>query len=215
MGRLLDLIQSVEAHKGLDTPILGHSDLALVDSELREIYPSLNRYVRLGTAPADGLWRLVMVSNIVTGCASIGNAALRRMALPIPPKAAMHDWWLALVAASFGEIAYLPEATVLYRQHGLNTVGAKSWSLWAVVLRLLTSPSLHIGKARSSVRRSQEQAAVFASRYADLLGPDMRAVVCGYGNIRTKPMPHRKAFLVRNRLWGRNPIYTAILMVLV
>jgi glycosyltransferase involved in cell wall biosynthesis len=214
VSQLFDLIQSVEAQKGSGVPILAHSDLALVDSDLRPVHPSLHRYVRLGTAPAEGLWRVVLVSNIVTGCASIGNAALHKAALPIPPQAAMHDWWLALVAATFGEIVYLPESTVLYRQHGLNAVGASSWSLGAVALRLLRSPGLQLGKARSSVRRSQEQAAVFSARYWNALAPDVRAVVGGYGNIRAKSLPYRKAFLVRNRLWGRNPIYTAILMIL-
>jgi glycosyltransferase involved in cell wall biosynthesis len=214
-SRLLDLIRSVEALKGEDVPIMAHSDLSLVDPLLRPIHPSFKRYVRIRALSADRLWRVLLVSNIITGCASIGNAALRRMALPIPPQAAMHDWWLALVAAMLGEIAYLPEATVLYRQHGVNTVGAKSWSLPAVVFRLLTSPSVHIGKARRSIRRTQEQATVFASRYAGSLDSDVRALVGDYGRLNSRPIWYRKAFLLRHRLWGRNPIYSAMLLLLV
>lgn len=38
----------------------------------------------------------------------------------------MHDWWLALVAAAFGQIGFVSEPTILYRQHGYNEVGAKN-----------------------------------------------------------------------------------------
>jgi hypothetical protein len=213
-SRLLDLMQSVEALKGTHVPIMAHSDLSLVDELLCSIHGSFHRYARIGVPPADRMWRLIMVSNIVTGCASIGNAALRRIALPIPPQAAMHDWWLALVAAMFGNVAYLPEATVLYRQHGVNTVGVKSWSLPAVMLRLLTSPCVHIGRARRSVRRSQEQATAFASRYDTLLDANISALIGGYGRLSSKPVWYRKAFLLRNRLRGRNPIYSAMLLIL-
>ncbi|HOO40646.1 MAG TPA: hypothetical protein PK653_04345 [Syntrophales bacterium] len=36
----------------------------------------------------------------------------------------MHDWWLALSAAAFGAIGYMDFASVYYRQHGKNVVGA-------------------------------------------------------------------------------------------
>jgi rhamnosyltransferase len=39
----------------------------------------------------------------------------------------MHDWWLALCAAAMGEVLHLPEATVLYRQHGRNALGSRGW----------------------------------------------------------------------------------------
>jgi len=38
----------------------------------------------------------------------------------------MHDWWLALVAASCGEVKTLGEATIEYRQHSKNAVGVAS-----------------------------------------------------------------------------------------
>lgn len=214
-ARLLDLVRSAEARKGSETPIMGHSDLALVGPDLRMIHPSFKRYVRIASPPASRLWRLVLVSNVVTGCASLGNAALRDMALPVPAHAAMHDWWLALVASTFGEIVYLPEATVLYRQHDLNAVGAKSWSIPAVAYRLLTAPGVHIDKAKASVKRSQEQAAAFAARYATELRSECRALIAEYGNISARPIWSRKSFLLRNQLWGRNLIYTAILLLLV
>ena len=38
----------------------------------------------------------------------------------------MHDWWLQLVASAFGKIGHIDEPTILYRQHGENSIGAKN-----------------------------------------------------------------------------------------
>ena len=48
----------------------------------------------------------------------------------------MHDWWLALVAAGCGRLEYLPEATILYRQHSGNAIGARAWS-WSVAAGII------------------------------------------------------------------------------
>lgn len=215
LADLLARLQKVEAQKSDAVPVLVHSDLRVVDQRLNPVHPSFKRYMRIGTPPSGRMRRRLLVYNTVTGCASIGNAALRRAALPIPPEAVMHDWWLALVAAMFGEIVYLPEATVLYRQHGLNSIGASSWSLPAILHRLVRSPTYHIGKARSIVRRTQVQAKAFSLRFGPSLDTDNREVIETYGGLSSLPAWQRKAFLVRNRLWGRNAIYTASLLVLV
>ena len=36
----------------------------------------------------------------------------------------MHDWWMALTAACFGTIGFVPQALYQYRQHGDNSLGA-------------------------------------------------------------------------------------------
>jgi hypothetical protein len=41
----------------------------------------------------------------------------------------MHDWWLAIIAAHTGEILYLDQPLVQYRQHESNVIGAKRISL--------------------------------------------------------------------------------------
>ena len=54
----------------------------------------------------------------------MGNRALLDLVRPIPDGVSIHDWWLALVAASCGVIGTIAEPTILYRQHGRNQVGA-------------------------------------------------------------------------------------------
>jgi hypothetical protein len=43
----------------------------------------------------------------------------------------MHDWFIALTAASFGRIAFVDKPLTRYRQHGDNVIGASRRSLLA------------------------------------------------------------------------------------
>jgi hypothetical protein len=81
----------------------------------------------LNPKPANPLTYL-LTRNFVTGCSAAFNRRLLTQALPMPLKGiAMHDWWLASVAAITGEIHYIPRALVKYRQHGGNTIGASDF----------------------------------------------------------------------------------------
>ncbi len=105
-------------------PILVHSDMCVVDANLRVISPSFMRYQGISHEWNDPL-PVLLAQNFVTGCTVLVNRALLEKALPIPPEALMHDWWLALCAAVFGEIGFVDRPLVQYRQHGGNAVGAK------------------------------------------------------------------------------------------
>jgi len=109
-----------------DTPILVHSDLAVVDKELNLIHASLIKYMDLLPNPEVPL-NYLLARNFVTGCAIACNRRLLEKALPIAEEAIMHDWWLALVAAATGKIQYIGKPLVGYRQHGTNSIGAKGF----------------------------------------------------------------------------------------
>jgi glycosyltransferase involved in cell wall biosynthesis len=120
-------LSKVEDEVGVGTPILVHTDLRLVAANGELIAPSFFRAQGIRTVHPSPLAEL-SVQNYVTGCASMVNRALLSIALPFPEHAIMHDWWLALVAASCGEVKTLNEATIEYRQHGKNAVGVASRS---------------------------------------------------------------------------------------
>ena len=65
------------------------------------------------------------MANSVTGAASLFPAALLDDALPFPPAqfAHFHDHWLALVALSLGDIAFVERPLYDYVQHGGATLG--------------------------------------------------------------------------------------------
>ena len=116
-------IQRLENQFGATTPILVHSDLIVVDEKLNKISASFFDHTKIDRIKGGRLDHLLF-NNIVTGCASMGNRALLELVRPIPDGVPMHDWWLALVAASCGVVGTIAEPTILYRQHGRNQVGA-------------------------------------------------------------------------------------------
>lgn len=119
---LLQAMVGLEKHHGIQKPLLVHSDLRLMNAQGEPIASSFVRYQ--GLDPARDHWLAIALQNVVTGCAALLNRACVLEALRFPPEAVLHDWWLALVAARRGAIAYVPQATVSYRQHGSNLVGA-------------------------------------------------------------------------------------------
>jgi glycosyltransferase involved in cell wall biosynthesis len=118
----LQAMQEAEARLGADTPLLVHSDLAVVDEALQPVAPSFRAYAGLGALQAPLTERAV--HNVVTGCTVLANRALRDVAAPIP-HGVMHDAWLACMATAVGQLVYLEEPLVDYRQHGTNTIGAR------------------------------------------------------------------------------------------
>ena len=131
ISRPLERIQRVERELGASTPVLAHTDLVVVDENLRPIAPSFWSYCNIDPHHGSVLNRL-LVQNVVTGCATVVNRALARLACPMPHSAPMHDWWLALVASAFGRIEAVAEPTVLYRQHSANRLGATCYN-WQYV----------------------------------------------------------------------------------
>jgi len=152
--------KSVEAMKKLqkDTakplPLLVHSDLRVVDEKLNGIDNSFWHYSRIH--PKYNQLNRLLMQNTVTGCTMLLNRELAHLALPIAPKAIMHDWWIAMVASAFGKIAYINESTIEYRQHGGNEIGANSFSLGYVVQNSLSNHNLS---------KYHQQAQAFLERY--------------------------------------------------
>ena len=161
------LLQRLEHQHGVQRPLLVHSDLELMDADGRRLGSTYVKHQHLDprrTAPEP-----LALTNVVTGCTAMVNRALLDRALPIPSEALMHDWWLALVASCFGAIGWLPQPTVLYRQHGGNVLGAQGLgpAYWMRRLRhLLTDPAAG-GHTRAALR----QAACFEQRYGQALSP--------------------------------------------
>ncbi len=121
---------------------LAYSDLRLVDAE--------------GTVRAESLWEKraqnhtnlasLLISNTIAGAACLIRRDTVERALPFPegPGWDFHDHWLALVALSLGEIAYVDRPLYDYVQHP-----------GAVLGRVVTEAPQRAGgrRARLSARR--------------------------------------------------------------
>ena len=119
-------ISEVENKYGKDTPILVHTDLAVINESKELINISFLRFQHLHHEYSRQT-EVLLTQNFVTGCTVILNSALLKVSTPIPNTAIMHDWWFALSSSVFGRLAFLPAQTVLYRQHSENLEGSSGF----------------------------------------------------------------------------------------
>ena len=89
----------------------------------------------------------------------------------------MHDWWLALTAARFGKMVYVDQATINYRQHGDNSVGAKDVRSPAFLIYKL----LHLREFRKAVFPRKQQALCFLDSYRKDLSDEEIAYLRQFG----------------------------------
>ncbi len=162
-------IRCLEKQFGSGTPILVHSDLKVVDGELREIAPSFFDYSHIALGNAERLDHMI-INNIVQGCASLGNRALLELGCPVPDGIPYHDWWVALLAASCGVLRTIAEPTLLWRQHGHNQSGAgqrqRRNTLWDARY-ILQQPTLLRMRMAQAMRFHQSQASVLLRSAGD------------------------------------------------
>ena len=106
-------------------PLLVYSDLWIINSTGLYIYPSFFAYQKIN--PVINNWLSLGLQNVVTGCACVVNRKCVTQSLPFSTETLLHDWWLAMVASYHGQIIYLPQPLVRYRQHTNNVVGASGF----------------------------------------------------------------------------------------
>ncbi len=122
LERGFEALQAIENRRGRNLPALVHTDLHLVDASLRPY--GCTFMVRQQLSPKFDSPSDLALTNIVTGCTALFNRALLDKAMPLPPEALVHDWWLALVASAYGEIGFISRPSILYRQHQSNAIGS-------------------------------------------------------------------------------------------
>ncbi len=110
-------------------PIIVHSDLKVVDESLSEIDPSLWNMLRINPSLLQ-TFESMAAHCLLTGCTMLINHKAKEVSLPIPQEALMHDVWIGLMTLKHnGLILELDYPTILYRQHGNNTLGAKDYRI--------------------------------------------------------------------------------------
>ena len=199
VARTFTALRAAEVRHGPGTPLLVHSDLAVVDRDLKPLHLSYWSYQNIDPSRA-GLPQLLM-GNCVTGCTVMMNRALLELIRPIPEAAPMHDYWCAVNAAAFGHIEVLAEPLIAYRQHGANDTGATAWGA-GFILRRIASLSSSKGP-RSRLRAKTAQAQALLARHGDRLDPDQRRAVEAMATLFGVGFMARRWRLVRYGLWDR------------
>lgn len=209
----LNALIRLEAESSTETPCLVFTDLVVADAEGRPVADSFWRYERIRPERAASL--AVLSRGVVTGCTVIMNRALQRIVLPIPEDAISHDWWASIMAFLCGRLGPLHEATLLYRQHGGNDLGAKERSPLGYLRRLGNSGKM-VRKLHSLAERTRRQAAAAYERA--MVAAESEGVVCDadrleavreYAEVGTRSALARRVFYLKNGIIREDPLSMA------
>ena len=176
-----------------NTPIAVFTDAKVVDGALRNINSSFYAYNKLDTKKID--LPHLLVENKMIGCTTMINRGILDKIIEFPNFARYHDWWIALIAAVFGEIAFLNESTMLYRQHSKNMVGSQSF--FAYVIDRIKN----IKKQKENLIKTEKQAWEFCEIYKKYLLEEQRQIIWDFANIRSENLIERRDRLFRHKLW--------------
>ena len=204
----LEKIKEIEQEYGTQTPALVHTNLKVVDEDLREISPSYE-----GMTNRDyekkALKNMITMNN-AAGCTTIYNRALADLITTEPEYMVIHDWWLALMAAAFGKIGVIHEPTILYRQHGGNDIGAKKVLSPRYIRYCLT----HIDEISKKIADSYKQAGSFLKQFNETLTEDQREMLKAYASIPGLPRIRRMATIVKHKTYLHGLSRKAVLFML-
>lgn len=172
VSKTLKRMKQMETRFGVDRPLLVFTDAVIADENLKEISDSFMKTQHFNTKKID-LAHLLMENKCI-GCTTMINRPYEQFLKHTPNAARYHDWWLALIAAAFGHISYLPKATLDYRQHSSNVVGSVSFSSY-VKRRMAT-----IKDQKITLAKNRDQAEEFLHLFDDDLQKHQKSIVESY-----------------------------------
>lgn len=118
-------------------PTAAFCDLKVVDENLNIISPTFFSYV--DRSPSRTSLSQLLIENMAPGCSMAINRSLRDEAIKLKDidLILMHDHFLMALAAMTGEVKYIDEPLILYRQTGENEVGAEKKTILGKITRNL------------------------------------------------------------------------------
>lgn len=185
----LGKMKELEDRYGKDTPLVVFTDATVVDSSLNLIHLSFHGSNHLNTNKLD-LAHLLMENKLI-GCTMMMNQALKDKIITIPKNARVHDWWIALVAAAFGKIGYLEDATILYRQHEENVIGHQEYGSY--IKRRLAN----LKSQREVIYSNMKQAQEFLEIYHELLTKQQKELIGRFATLKDRNWFYRRYAMLR------------------
>lgn len=189
-------LQEMKRNEKEDMPVLVHTDLKVVDAKLHVLSESFFQHSNLRKSFE---YRDILIQNHVTGCTMMMNRPLVDL-LNMQENyedILMHDWLAVIVAAGLGKVAFVDCPTMLYRQHAVNSVGAKKYGL-ALLISKLKNNSI-----RKSLIATTGQAAQIAKTYEQEFCKENYELALQYSQIFEKNKIKRSRFYFKNKIWKK------------
>lgn len=184
-----------------DIPLLVHTDLEVVDESLSIINNSFFNFQKID--PYKDSFNNFLMQNVITGCTVMINKKLVQKCLPISDGVIIHDWWAGLVASKFGRIGYLSQATIQYRQHVDNVVGAKGFTIRAVFRKIYVLFTSDI------IKQYQKQANAFLKQFRDELDDETIKMLEDFTALEQKSWWQKRTILLKYKLLKQDFIRNA------
>ena len=182
-------MRRLEKKYGSDLPLLVFTDAVVTDANGEEIAPSFIAQNKLN--PYAVSTARILTENKCIGCTSMMNEELVQLLTEVPEQARYHDWWMALLATSFGRMSYLNRKTLSYCQHGGNVVGVQKFTSY-VKNRLLS-----LKKQKEMLLATHQQAAEFLAIYGDVLTEDKTKVIEAFATLSEQSFMRRRINVLR------------------
>lgn len=134
-GKIEKSLQTIKdlEKKYTDLPLLVFTDKYITDSDLNIISNSHMEYEKLNSKKFT--LNRILTQNSVSGCAMLFNRKLLEIFHDFSKETIMHDYYLTILAATFGHIYFINEPLMYYRQHNSNEVGSSKYSAKNILLK--------------------------------------------------------------------------------
>lgn len=169
----------------VDVPLLVYMDLKVVDQELNILNESM---IKSQSRCANTTLERIMIENTVTGGVSLINHSLAELWTKTD-EIIMHDWYLAILAASMGNLIFLDQPGELYRQHTNNVIGAKTQNKRFKLLR--QGPKAIYQRYWKHIQAIQNQVKTVLKELEGCLPEHERAILSNWVDIDQHPLLER------------------------
>ena len=174
-----------------ELPIVVFTDNTIVDGDLKPLGASFYERSHFDFKQM-GLSYMLMENKLI-GCTMMINKALKDKITVLPEHARVHDWWIALIASAFGKIVFVNEQTMLYRQHGSNEIGNRSF------FKYVTDAASSLKKQKEKIVLTEKQAGEFLEIYGAMLQEEQVELVRQFANLQNYSFWKRRALVIKNK----------------
>lgn len=197
----------------INKPILVHTDLIVFTHKNTVLAESFVLYNKID--PNRNSLNNLLVHNTVTGCTAMINKKLLEYN-NIPDSAIMHDYWLGLIASSFGKITYINKPTIKYRIHDSNDYGVKQFDFKYIAQK--GYELFYLQKKNSylnNIKLQKQQACAFLEEFEGRLSNEKIAILKAICDNEKSNVFIRKYLIMKHSIFRYGLVRNIFLMLFI